>query len=230
MGVSGTSSFALPFDDLIDEALSRVGGEPMGGTDDGKLALRSFNLMMTDWQNRGVGLWTLETSIVSTTTSVNTITIGGDTLDVLGVVVRRSGVDTAMTRLSFEEYLEIPNKTQTGKPSQFFLDRQRAAPVFNLYMSPENSTDALVYWKVRFIQDAGKLANDPDLPRRFWPAAVSGLAYYVAQKRLALDDPTRLNTLTYMKMEYEGDLKRAMEEDRERTSVILRPKLRGGWR
>ena len=231
MVTTSTTNFSLPFDEAFEEAYDRVGGELASGLNDGRLLIRTTNLLFTDWMNRGVGLWQLETSTITVVTSQQNYTIGSDTFDIIGAVLTRSSIDTAMTRISFNEWLDLPDKNSgVGRPVQYFLDRQRDAPVLYLYKTPENSTDRFKYWKIRFIQDAGKMVNTPDLPRRFWPALVSGLAYYIAQKRLPLNDPMRLQNLAFFKSEYESDLMKAMEADRERASVFLVPKLRGGWR
>ena len=127
-----------------------------------------------------------------------------------------------MIRLGYGEYLALPNKAQQGRPSQYFIDRQTTGTTAYLYLTPDNSTDSFLYWKLRRLQDAGRVANDIDAPHRMRPALVSGMAFYLGQKRLfRLKDG--LQRLAFLKQNYEEDLQRGMEKDRERTSLILRP-------
>lgn len=228
MATSGTYTFQLEIADAIDEAIERIGGEPSPGSE-AKNSLRTLNLLFTDWNNRGVMLYELEQVDVTTTSSVITYTMSSTTEDVVYAVYRTSTstgfLDYNLTRLGYGEYAAIVNKTQSGRPTQFFLDRQRDAPVVYLYPVPTSAT--LGYfrpWRIRQMEDAGGLSNTPDAPRRMWPALVSGLAYYLGQKRL-MGKEGDLARLAYLKGEYEADLQKGMEADRERTSLLLRPRF-----
>jgi len=160
---------------------------------------------------------------LSRSSAVATISCSTDTLDVLDAVVRRNNTDLMMVRMGYGEYLDIPRKTQQGRPTQFFVNRQRENPLIYVWPAPENSTDILVYWKMRFVQDAGKLSNDPDMPRRFFPALVAGLAYYLALNR-GMQFP--LDRLGILKAEYEEQLEHATYEDRERATLRIVPRYR----
>ena len=221
MTTSGTTSFSLPLDELLEQASLRVGGEAILGTE-ARTSRRALNLLFTDLQNRGVLLHTLDQVLTTVATSVAIVTCSSDTLDIMDLVVRRSGTDLAATRISFDDYNAIPVKTQSGRPTQYFVNRQRDNVLIYLWPQPENSTDVLVYWKVRFIQDAGALANDPDFPRRFWPSLVSGLAYYLALQR-GMKFP--LDRLALLKGMFEEDLANVLSEDSERVSFFAVPKF-----
>lgn len=220
MATSNSTSFSLPLDELLEEAVARAGGEPTLGGEARSARRRALNLLFTDLQNRGVLLHTLQQVAVSLSTSVGTVTVSSDTLDVLDMALRRSSVDHSLERISFTDYLQISNKTRTGRPTRYFVDRQRDAPIIYLWPLPENTTDQMVFWKVRFVQDAGALANDPDFPRRFWPTLVSGLAYFLARSR-GIRFP--LERLGILKTDYEEDLMRALGEDRDRTTFRIIP-------
>ena len=222
MATSGTTNFSLPLDELLEQASLRVGGEPTLGTE-ARVSRRALDLLFTDLQNRGILLHTLEQVLVTLTSAVATISCSTDTLDVLDAVVRRNNTDLMMVRMGFGEYLDIPRKTQQGRPTQFFVNRQREFPLIYVWPAPENSTDILVYWKMRFVQDAGKLSNDPDMPRRFFPALVAGLAYYLALNR-GMQFP--LDRLGILKAEYEDQLMHATDEDRERATLRIVPRYR----
>jgi len=222
MATSGTTNFRLPLDELLEQASLRVGGEPTLGTE-ARVSRRALDLLFTDLQNRGILLHTLEQVAVTLVTENATISCSADTLDVLDAVVRRNGTDLMMRRIGYGEYLDIPRKEQTGRSTHFFVNRQRDNPSIYLWPSPENSTDILIFWKMRFVQDAGKLSNDPDMPRRFWPALVAGLAYYLAFNR-GLQFP--MDRLAMLKSEYEDQLSHATDEDRERATLRIVPRYR----
>ena len=135
--------------------------------------------------------------------------------DILEVVLRRGNTDFQLDRISRGEYLNLPNKTTLGRPSQFYFDRQ-ISPSINLWNVPENSTDQLVYYYVDRIEDAGSFANTTDLPFRFFPCMVAGLSYYIAMKRA----PERLQ---YLKAIYDEEFNRAFDEDDDRVSLKLQP-------
>lgn len=222
MTTSGTTNFSLPLDELLEQASLRVGGEQTLGTE-ARVSRRALNLLFTDLQNRGILLHTLEQVLVTLTSAVATISCSTDTLDLLDAVVRRNNTDLMMVRIGFGEYLDIPRKTQQGRPTHYFVNRQREYPLIYVWPAPENSTDILVYWKMRFVEDAGKLSNDPDMPRRFWPALVAGLAYYLAMNR-GMQFP--MDRLGMLKAEYEEQLEHATQEDRERASLRIVPRYR----
>jgi hypothetical protein len=144
-------------------------------------------------------------------------TLLADVVDVLEVVLRRDNTDYEIDRISRSEYLTLPNKTTTGRTSQFYFDRQ-ITPVINLWPVPENSTDQLVYYYVRRIDDADTLVNTTDMPFRFYPCMVAGLSYYIAMKRA----PERLQML---KSIYEEEFQRASDEDEDRVPLKLQPSM-----
>jgi|TARA_R110002020_G_scaffold106917_2_gene248606 hypothetical protein len=137
------------------------------------------------------------------------------TIDVLSVVITRDGTDYALTRLSRSEYLNIPTKSQTGRPSQFFLDRQ-ISPTLKLWPVPENNTDIVKFDRLVRMDDADDYTNTLQIPFRFYPCLAAGLAYYLAIKRA----PQRIEIL---KAIYEEEFNRAREEDRDRASLQITP-------
>lgn len=214
MATSGTRTFNLDVGELIEEAFERCGLEVRTGYD-ARTARRSLNLMFAEWANRGLNLWTVNQATVTVTQGTATYTVSDDHADILEMVLRRSGTDYEVERISRGEYFLLPNKTTQGRPSQFYYDR-KIAPVINLWQVPENSTDQIIYYYVRRIEDAGALANTTDMPWRFYPCMVAGLAYYLAMKRA----PERLEML---KAIYEDEFSRAADEDEDRVSLKLQP-------
>jgi hypothetical protein len=142
MTTSGTYNFSMDIDEVIQEAMEMIGGEQ-----------RSINLLLQDWQNRGVLLWTANTTTVSVSTSVTAYALASSTVDILEVVVNRDNTDIQLERISMEEYLKIPRKGQTGRSTQYAIRRDRGNPTLYLWPVPENTTDTLKIEQVRYLQD-----------------------------------------------------------------------------
>tara|TARA_R100001443_G_scaffold117114_1_gene140002 strand:- start:1236 stop:1904 length:669 start_codon:yes stop_codon:yes gene_type:complete len=215
MAVSASTNFELDVSDYIEEAFERCGLEVRTGYDL-KTAKRSLNLMLAEWANRGLNQWTITQRTQTVTAEDTEYSLGTDVIDILSAVVRRSSVDYSMERVSRDQYLSIPNKTSTGRPSQFFLDRQ-TTPNLKIWPAPENSTDVIYYNALTRMDDADTFINTMDLPFRFYPCLAAGLAYYIAIKRA----PERIQLL---KAVYEEEFDRAMQEDRDRASFNVVPR------
>ena len=221
MATSGTYDFNMDIDEVIQEAMEMIGGEETLGHEP-KSARRSINLLLQDWQNRGVMLWTANTSTVNLTTSVTTFTLASSTIDVLEAVHNREDRDIQLERISMQEYLKIPNKGQTGRTTQYAVRHERGNPVVNLWPIPENSTDKIKLELVSYMEDVNKSAiQNADISRRFLPCLTAGLAYYMSMKRPGVE----AGRITMIKQEYEERLQRAMDEDRERVSIFLKPRV-----
>ena len=168
------------------------------------------------------GAFTANETITGSSSSAST-TVSSDpdledvqnTIDILDVVIRRSGSDLAMNRIGRSDYLSLPEKDQQGRPNQFFVDRQ-ITPTITIWPAPENSTDQLIYYRLVRIDDADTSLNTTEVPFRFLPSLISGLAYYLSMKRA----PDRLS---FLKSIYDEDFLRAAVEDRERTSFHIVP-------
>jgi len=202
MTVSNSRDFNLDVSEVIEEAFERCGIEVRTGYD-ARTARRSLNLMFAEWANRGLNMWTVKQGTVTLTQGQAEETLLADVVDLLEVTLRRSGTDFTIDRISRGDYVTIPNKTTQGRPSQFWFNRQ-VAPVINLWAVPENSTDQLIYYY--------------DMPFRFFPCMVAGLAYYIAMKRA----PDRVQML---KSVYEEEFQRAADEDEDRVPLKLQPSI-----
>ena len=214
MAVSNSVDFELDVDEYIEEAFERCGLEVRTGYDL-KTAKRSLNLMLAEWANRGLNQWTIAQRTVTMVDGTGVYALDADIIDILSVVVQRDGTDYALSRLSREEYLNIPNKDTTGRPNQFFLDRQ-VTPSFKLWPAPDNNTDVVYYNALTRMDDADTYINTLDMPFRFYPCLAAGLAYYISVKRA----PQRVQLLKAM---YEEEFERAMTEDRDRASFNVVP-------
>lgn len=217
MTTSGTTSFDLNIDDLIEEAFERLGMRMTSGNQL-KTARRSLNLLFLDWANRGLNLWTIEQATLSVTQGDNALALPLDTVNVLSAVIRDASTspatDITIDRISREEYLNVPNKTTQARPAQFYVERTSTPKVFFYPAADRDYT--FVYYRIRRIQDAGDYTNTTDLNFRFLPCLVAGLSYYLSLKFA----PDRVGGL---KQIYEEEFKRAADEDRDTASVFILP-------
>lgn len=226
MATSGTTDFQLDFAEVAEEAWERAGKEMRSGYQL-RTARRSMNLLCIEWQNRGLNLWTVDQGTLPLVTGTANYALPADTIDLMEQVVRTDSGDAAkqsdlsITRISVNVYSTIPNKLTQGRPIQVYVDRQAAAPQINVWPVPDSDNYEFVYWRMRRVQDAGSGVQTPDMPYRFLPALVSGLAYYLSMK-----DPELRANAQMLKMDYEEQYKLASEEDRQKTPFRAVPRIR----
>jgi len=221
MAFSGTKTFALDIAETIEEAYELAGLEQRTGYD-ARTARRSLNIMFADWANRGVNLWTIEEVSLDLVQGTNQYTMNAYDIDILSAVIRDSSTspstDIEIDRIGRQEFLNIPNKTTQARPTQYFVDRQ-ITPVINIWPTPDSANYKLVSYRIQRIDDVNTSAENPEVPSRFIPCMVSGLAYYIALKK----NPQKAGIL---KQQYEQDFKLAADEDRNRASLMLTPSRR----
>ena len=124
--------------------------------------------------------------------------------------------DVSLTKIDRSAYAALPNKFSTGTPSQYYVDRQ-TNPIINLYQTPDlNTYTVLKYYVIKRIEEAGAYSNQADVAYRFLPCMCAGLAYYLAMK-------INPQLVQQNKIIYEDELKRALEEDGQRTSTFISP-------
>jgi len=219
MATSGTTTFNLSIDDLVEEAFERCGMRPTSGFQLTS-ARRSLNLLFLDWANRGLNLWTIEQATFPLTAGVNEIALDESVVNVLEAVIRQNNqgtnTDVYIERISREDWLNVPNKTVQARPAQFYVERTNIPKVY-FYPSPAAGY-TFVYYRIRRIQDAGSYTNTSDVNFRFLPCLASGLAYYLSLK-FAADRAAALKAI------YEEDFQRAALEDRDTASVQFVPDM-----
>ena len=231
MTTTNTTTFNLDLNNLVEEAFERCGSELRTGYDM-RTARRSLNLLTIEWANRGINLWTVDQGVIDLTQGTISYNLPVDTIDLLDHVVRtgmgQSQSDINITRISSSTYSTIPNKNAQGRPIQVWVDRQSGAtepsgvayPTINVWPAPDQSNYySFVYWRLRRIQDAGNGVNTQDIPFRFLPCMVAGLAYY-----LSLKLPDALARSEVLKAAYEEQWNFASTEDREKASLRLAPR------
>ena len=223
MATSGTTAFNLDLTELVEEAFERVGSEMRTGYDL-KTARRSLNLLFADWANRGVNMWTFEQGSISLVAGTATYNLPSDTVDLLEHVIRTGSgttqADLNITRISVSTYATIPTKTSQGRPIQVWIERLQETPRITVWPVPDNSQPyTFVYWRMRRIDDAGNGVNTMDVPFRFIPCMVAGLAYY-----LALKVPGGAERLPVLKAQYDEAWDLAAMEDREKAAIRFVPR------
>ena len=223
MATSGTATFNLDLSELVEEAFERAGTELRTGYDL-RTARRSLNLMFADWANRGLNMWTFEQGSIPLVQGTATYNLPSETVDLMEHVVRTGSgsnqSDLTITRISVSTYATSPNKTTQARPIQILVNRAQATPSVTIWPVPDISDYyTLVYWRLRRIEDAGSGVNTMDVPFRFIPAMVAGLAYY-----LALKIPEAAPRLQMLKAQYDEAWTLAEQEDREKAAVRFVPR------
>ena len=232
MTTSGTSTFNLNLNDLVEEAFERCGAELRTGYDL-RTARRSLNLLTIEWANRGINLWTIEQGSIPMVQGQIVYDLPVDTIDLLEHVVRtqtgEQQTDITINRISIDTYSTIPNKNAQGRPIQVWINRQSGAdypttgvkaPQINVWPAPDQSNYyTFVYWRLRRLQDAGDGVTTQDIPFRFLPCLVAGLAYH-----LSLKVPGALDRSMGLKAQYEELWQQAADEDREKAPLRIAPR------
>jgi hypothetical protein len=219
MATSGTSVFTLDVDEVLAEAFERIGvTQPSGG--DLRSGRRSLNLLLQELANRGELLWATGTETIVLGAGVSSYTLPANTLSVSDITFRRTGsTDTQITLnpLGITEFRQLPSQASTGRPVSYVLNRDRDAPSLSFWPTPDVSYDITVERR-RKLQDVSTYTENLDLPMRFLPAIIAGLAWSLADKRPGSVDANRRGELL---ARYETELERALLEDRERVSLFL---------
>ena len=230
---SGTTIFEKGFSisDIVEEAYERIGMQGVSGYQL-KTARRSLNIMFQEWANRGLHYWEVANNNITLVANQATYTMfrstGDGTSDatavygvddVLEASYRNSNIDTPLTKINRSSYQALSNKTSTGQPTQYFVQRFIDKVTITLYLTPGSSEagNTINYYYTKRIEDAGDYTNDADVPYRFVPCMVSGLAFYLAQK-------FNPQLVQQMKLLYEDELNRALQEDGSSSSSFITPK------
>jgi len=231
---SGTTIFEKGFSiaDIVEESYERIGISGVSGYQL-KTARRSLNIMFQEWANRGLHYWEVANNNITLVNGQSVYTMYRSTADgtsdatavygvddILEASYRNSdNIDTPLTKINRSTYQALSNKTSTGNPTQYFVQRFIDKITVTLYLTPgsDEAGNFFNYYYVKRIQDAGDYSNDADVPYRFVPCMTAGLAYYLAVKYA----PEKIQML---KMLYEDELNRALQEDGSSSSSFITPK------
>ena len=223
MATSGTTTFDLSIEEIIQEAYERCGMATTSGYSL-RSARTSLNLLFAEWANRGIHLWKVSLNENLLVSGQAEYAVDGNVSDVLEAFVSTTGAgantvntqDVSLSKIDRSAYAALPNKLAVGQPSQYYVDRQEIPKIY-LYQAPDlNTYTYLKYYVIKRIEDAGAYTNDADIVFRFLPCMVAGLAYYLAMK----NSP---QLVQQNKLIYEDQLKRALDEDGQRASTFITP-------
>ena len=238
---SGTTTFDKTFsiEEIIEDAFERIGLNSVAGYQL-KSARRSLNILFQEWGNRGIHYWEIDeldldliegqaeydffrssddgTSATSTPNGVYGMS------DVLEAQLRSNRTqttqsDSPMTKVDRSTYAAFSNKLSKGTPNQYWVERFIDKVRIHVYPTPDstNASKDMHFYYIKRIQDIGDYTNAADVPFRFVPCMVSGLAYYLAQKY-------QPQLIQAMKLAYEDEFARALAEDGSASSTYITPK------
>jgi hypothetical protein len=240
---SGTTTFDKTFavDEIIEESFERIGLQNVAGYQL-KSARRSLNILFQEWGNRGIHYWEVDETNLdliegqsdydffrasSDGTSATTTPVNGiyGMSDVLEAQLRQNRTqttqsDSPMTKVDRSTYAAFSNKLSKGTPNQYWVERFIDKVRIHIYPTPDstNASNDMHFYFIKRIQDVDSTYTDAtDVPFRFVPCMVSGLAYYLAQKY-------KPELIQAMKLAYEDELARALAEDGSASSTYITPK------
>jgi len=220
MATSGTVAFRPNVEEIIAEAYERCGIDPQSQTGyKAESARRSLNLLFSEWANRGINYWAVQNNTLSLTNGTIKYTLPVGTIDLIDVVVRENiggtNTDTVVQRISIGEYNQLPNKTSSGRPSQYMLDKQYT-PELYVWQVPDSNDYSLVYWSINQLEDITASNQDADIPYRWADCICSGLASKLAIKYA----PDKANVLNQL---YERAFEFAASSDNDGVTMRIRP-------
>jgi hypothetical protein len=233
MATSGTTSWNPDIGELVEEAFERAGLELRSGYDL-KTARRSLNFLLTEWANKGLNLWTVQSGTITLVAGQKTYDttdgLPSGAVDYIELVCRTSNAsintDISLNRISVSTYANIPTKDQSGRPYQAYVNRATAAPEITLWPVPDSSqTYTLAYWYMKRMDDAtNPVSQTIEVPFRFYNALVAGLAYHIALKKPEVQD-----RISMLKDLYDEAFQLAADEDRDRSSDRFVPFIDYGF-
>tara|TARA_R100000664_G_scaffold11944_1_gene19206 strand:- start:2478 stop:3158 length:681 start_codon:yes stop_codon:yes gene_type:complete len=220
MTTSGTVAFRPNVEEIISEAYERCGIDAQTRTGyHAESARRSLNMLFSEWSNRGINYWAVQNNTLSLAADTKNYTLPVGTIDLIDVVVRETvgstTTDTSVERISIADYNQLPNKSSSGKPSQYMIDKQYT-PVIYIWQVPEDTSYSLVYWSINQLEDITESNQDADVPYRWSDCICAGLASKLAMKY----QPEKFDILNQV---YERAFEFAASTDNDGVSMRIRP-------
>lgn len=216
-GTSGTYLFNPILAEVFDEAFERCLIDPAKITLRHIIsARRSLQYLFIEWANQGIKQWAVERQQLLLAPGMDVYTLPVGTLDILHAVLRRSNYDVEMRAIGRFDYASIPNKTQRGRPDRYFVDRRLDPQQVYIWQTTSETTDLMIYYRFRQLQDVVSSSQSADAPWRYQEALAAGLAYKLSEKFA----PAEFGKL---KAEHDEKLANASLEDRERGVLTIQP-------
>ena len=209
----------LTYPDIFEEAFEMAGVDFRDGYDV-RIARRSLSLLTQEWANRGLNLWTIESGTQALTAGTATYTLPTDTIDLIDHVIRSTdgNTDYPIRRIAVGEYSQLSKKNQSSRPTTIYVERL-VTPQVTLWPNPDKAY-TLVYWRLARMESISSgITGSPDMPGRFHPALVAGLAVRIARIKRQFD------MIPMLEAEYEKQFGLAYNEDRDRASYYIKPRI-----
>ena len=219
---SGTQTFDLNLNEVVEDAYELCGLVATTGSDY-RSARRSLDMMFIEWANRGTNFWTLHENQTALAAGQQTVDLDPNVLDIIEHYTRLNDgepgqTDLHLKRIGVDDWANLPNKNSRGRPVNIWVEKTKEFPVLHLWPVPTKPY-TLVWHELIRIEDTGNNpADNLDVPWRFIPAMVAGLAVRVAEKRA----PERLQILFVKETTTWDD---AVASDRERRATRFSPNL-----
>ena len=223
---ASTANFDFSIDEIVEEAFERCGLQDRTGYQL-KTARRSLNLLLAEWSNRGLNLWTIQkqtATLAANITSLSGTSLYGagadaasEIVEITDLVIRdSSNNEYSCSPISRSTYLNYTVKTSDGRPTQYYFEKT-INPTLYLYPAADVAYTVVFYAMLR-MKDSGAYTNNNEIPFSFLPCLTAGLAYYIALKYA----PERTQIL---KIAYEEEFRRAADTNRGNVSSHFVPKI-----
>ena len=208
--------------EIFEEAFERAGLRMESGGDL-RTIRRSLNILMLEWQNRGINMFTVDSGTLSLTDGTALYSMPSDTIDLIEHQIREgTGTDQSdydIERISVSDYAKISSKNTKGRPTSIYVDRQSTGITVTLWPVPDSNDYSLAYYRLAGIDGISSgIGTTADVPPRFVPALISGLAFHIAMKR-----PEVSERVAPLREDYEYQYQMAAESDRDKFSTFFRP-------
>jgi hypothetical protein len=230
-GSTSNSSGWMPDLLMIFQEAAELAGVDLTTSYSLRSAKRSYDFLASEWANRGLNLWTIDTqSFPLIPNNPGPYVLPVDTMDVIFGLIRtfqgtgpEAQTDIIMPRFDFASYASIVDKNAIGMPTVFYINRLAYQSQIYFWLAPDAVQPyTFVYYRMRRIQNSGNATNTPDIPFRFLAPMTNGIAWKLSLKQQNKD----LNKIAVLKAMYDESMLYAIREDRDRSPVMLSP---GGY-
>ncbi len=186
MAVSNSTDAKSTGVEIVTDALSLLGvlGEEESLREfDLNRGLRFLTRMLKHWEAQGIGGWVITEGTLTLVASTPSYLFGSGgafttvPFDIMDARINRGTADVPMIRLTRAEYYDLPLKTNTGYPTQYFYDRQRDNGTLYVWPSPDATAGTFKFTYRRRIMDMDTGVDNLDLPPEWEKAIVENLAY-----------------------------------------------------
>lgn len=219
---SGTTTFSMDVDEIIEQALDPLGGEHTSGIDVSK-ARRVLNLLLIQMQNKEIPLNKLTFITQALVASTATYTLDASVSDVFDCSISTNNTDLPIQRYGLRQYQDIPNKLQAQRPNLFVTQRNNNAVSITFWPVPDTTYTAKLLVAKR-VEDINASYQKVDLPYRYLPLLVKWLSYELALTKPSIPENLRAR----LQSDYQQYLPDTLTEDGERTDFTIVPGIRSG--